>query len=169
MTNKVQRKAVVVYLFSADKREGDSMKISCNKIILENVIITDSSMEKSDATYEESVKISKAAEKRHRKIQGKKERIFNKCNGKCCFCGMRLQMENPNEKDYMTLDHITAKCKGGTSRDDNLQALCWTCNELKSQLDNDTFIDAAIRAGRYLYFQRLFGKIRNACKRICLL
>jgi len=169
MTNKVQRKAVVVYLFSADKREGDSMKISCNKIILENVIITDSSMEKSDATYEESVKISKAAEKRHRKIQGKKERIFNKCNGKCCFCGMRLQMENPNEKDYMTLDHITAKCKGGTSRDENLQALCWTCNELKNQLDNDTFIDAVIRAGLYLYFQRLFGKIRNACKRICLL
>ena len=145
------------------------MEISCNKIVLENVIITDSSMEKSDATYEESVKISKVSEKRHRKIQGKKERIFNKCNGKCCFCGMRLQMENPNEKDYMTLDHITAKCKGGTSRDDNLQALCWTCNELKSQLDNDTFIDAAIRAGRYLYFQRLIGKFRTACKRICLL
>ncbi len=160
---------VVVYLFSAGRRESDSMEISCNKIVLENVIITDSSMEKSDATYEESVKISTAAEKRHRKIQGKKERIFNKCNGKCCFCGMRLQMENPNEKDYMTLDHITAKCKGGTSRDDNLQALCWTCNELKSQLDNDTFIDAAIRAGRYLYFQRLFGKFRTACKRICLL
>ena len=132
---------VVVYLFSAGRRESDSMEISCNKIVLENVIITDSSMEKSDATYEESVKISTAAEKRHRKIQGKKERIFNKCNGKCCFCGMRLQMENPNEKDYMTLDHITAKCKGGTSRDDNLQALCWTCNELKSQLDNDNHHD----------------------------
>ena len=49
---------VVVYLFSAGRRESDSMEISCNKIVLENVIITDSSMEKSDATYEESVKIS---------------------------------------------------------------------------------------------------------------
>lgn len=145
------------------------MEISCNKIVLENVIITDSSMEKSDVTYEESVKMSKAAEKRHRKIQRKRERIFNKCNGKCCFCGMRLQMENPNEKDYMTLDHITAKCKGGTSRDDNLQALCWTCNELKNQLDNDTFIEATIRAGMYLYFKRLFGKFQMVCKRIYLL
>lgn len=145
------------------------MEISCNKIVLENVIITDSSMEKSDVTYKESIKMSKASEKRHRKIQGKKKRIFNKCNGKCCFCGMRLQMENPNEKDYMTLDHIIAKCKGGTNKDENLQALCWTCNELKNQLDTDTFIEAAIRAGRYLYFQRLFGKIRTASKRICIL
>lgn len=158
------------------------MEINFDKIVLENVMITDSDTEKSvtdsdmekynndsDVSCESSIEMSKAAEKRHRKIQAKKERIFNKCNGKCCFCGMRLQMENPNEKNYLTLDHITAKCKGGTNRDDNLQALCWTCNELKSQLDNDTFIDAAIRAGRYLYFQRLFGKIRTACKRIYLL
>lgn len=149
------------------------MEFSCKKIVLENVIVTDSDIKESnadlDAVREKSVKISKAAEKRQRKIQAKKERIFNKCKGKCCFCGMRLQMDNPDEKDYMTLDHIVAKCKGGTNRDENLQALCWTCNELKNQLDNDTFIEAAIRAGMYLYFHHLFGKIRTVCKRIYLL
>lgn len=146
-----------------------SMEFSCDKIVFENVLIIDSDMNKSDTVYEESAAISKMAEKRHKKIQTKKERIFNKCNGKCCFCGMRLQMENPDKKNYMTIDHIVAKCKGGTNRDENLQALCWTCNELKNQLDNDAFIEAAIRAGMYLYFQRLFGKIRTVCKRIYLL
>ncbi len=150
-----------------------SMEISCNKIILENAVIIDSDTEKfitdSDTGYKESVAMSKAAEKRHRKIQAKRERIFHKCNGKCCFCGMRLQMENADKKDYMTIDHIIAKCKGGTNKDENLQALCWTCNELKNQLDNDTFIEAAIRAGMYLYFKRLFGKFHGVCKRIYLL
>ena len=145
------------------------MEVSCEKIVLENIVITDSDAEKLDTAYEESIAMSKAAEKRHRKIQGKKERIFNKCRGKCCFCGMRLQMENPDEKNYLTLDHIIPRCKGGSNKDENLQALCWNCNELKNQLDTDTFIEAAIRAGRYLYFQRLFGKIRMACKKICLL
>lgn len=149
------------------------MEINCDKIVLENVVVTESDTKKSnadsDATCEESIIISKTAEKRYRKIRAKKERIFYKCRGKCCFCGMKLQIDNPNEKDYMTLDHIIAKCKGGTNRDENLQALCWNCNELKNQLDNDTFIDAAIRAGRYLYFQRLFGKICTVCKRIYLL
>ena len=95
MTNKVQRKAVVVYLFSADKREGDSMKISCNKIILENVIITDSSMEKSDATYEESVKISKAAEKRHRKYKGKRNVYLINVMGNVVFvvCDYRWKIQ----------------------------------------------------------------------------
>ena len=123
------------------------MEISCDKIVLENVVVTDSAMkksvtdlnmEKSDIAYEESVPMSKAAEKRHRKIQAKKERIFN-------------------------------KCKGGSNKDENLQGLCWNCNELKSQLDNDTFIEAAIKAGMYLYFKRLFGKIRTVCNRIYLL
>lgn len=147
------------------------MEFNCEKIVLENVMVTDSDMEKSvmDVDCEEPVKKSRAAEKRHRRIQAKKERIFNKCKGKCCFCGMKLQMENPDKKNYLTLDHIIPRCRGGSNMDDNLQALCWNCNELKNQLDTDTFIEAAIRAGRYLYFQRLFGKIRTACKKIYLL
>ncbi|MCM1173406.1 MAG: HNH endonuclease [Clostridium sp.] len=138
------------------------MEIGFNDAAMENFA-------DSDVAFVELAAMSKAAEKRRRKVRGKKERIFNKCKGRCCFCGMKLQMENPEQKDYMTLDHIIAKCKGGTNRDENLQALCWTCNELKNQLDNDAFIEAAIRAGMYLYSKRLIGRFRAACRVVCIL
>ena len=71
----------------------------------------------------------------------------------CCSCGLvgrffaaEKRMENPPEhylfnlygidengrEIIMTCDHIVPKSKGGSSKYDNVQTLCWKCNALKA-------------------------------------
>ena len=46
----------------------------------------------------------------------------------CCQCGNSVQKE-PNL--LLEIDHIIPVAKGGLTREDNLQTLCWKCNRSK--------------------------------------
>lgn len=58
----------------------------------------------------------------------KRQRIFNKTNGRCGYCGIKLA------KDNFQVDHIYPLCKGGTNLDINLVASCNLCNQTKGKM-----------------------------------
>ena len=65
--------------------------------------------------------------------------LFNIQSGSCAYCwsGMTLDLKQPNTA---TLDHIVPKSKGGLSNVYNLIAVCYTCNQEKSDHPLSHFI-----------------------------
>ena len=58
--------------------------------------------------------------------------LYNKYKGRCAICGKLLQKDNPNQmEDYITIDHVIPRSKGGTDSIRNLQAACNDCNSTK--------------------------------------
>ena len=77
--------------------------------------------------------------------------IYNKSNGRCELCGQRLLLEN------MTLDHIVPLSLGGEDDMENLQATCFACNQFKSNILPEDFMDRIIKI--FLYqMERKCGK-----------
>jgi 5-methylcytosine-specific restriction endonuclease McrA len=64
------------------------------------------------------------------KLSKKKTRdiVFNKCNGKCAYCGIDLV------KGW-NIDHIIPQVFGGVSDLDNLNPSCPDCNNYKCHTD----------------------------------
>ena len=54
--------------------------------------------------------------------------IKERDNYTCCQCGNSVNFE-PNL--LLEIDHIIPISKGGLTREDNLQTLCWKCNRSK--------------------------------------
>ena len=62
--------------------------------------------------------------------------LWQMTNGCCYYCGRKLITPTmsgydayaPNE---FTIDHLTPRCKGGTSTPDNLAPACRQCNVIK--------------------------------------
>lgn len=83
--------------------------------------------------------------KKKRKTYSKKERkiIYNKSNGRCELCGQRLSLEN------MSLDHIVPLSIGGEDSMDNIQASCFACNQFKSNILPDAFMERIIKIFLY--------------------
>ncbi len=54
--------------------------------------------------------------------------ILNKSNGRCAHCGVKLDARSGD----FTVEHIVPISKGGTHDEDNLVALCFSCNQEKS-------------------------------------
>ncbi len=80
-----------------------------------------------------------------RKIYSDEERkiIYNKSNERCELCGQRLLFSN------MTLDHIVPLSMGGADDMENLQASCFACNQFKSNILPDDFMDRVIKIFLY--------------------
>ena len=57
-----------------------------------------------------------------------REYIKKRDNYTCCQCGNSIQ-EEPNL--LLEIDHIIPISKGGLTKEDNLQTLCWKCNRSK--------------------------------------
>lgn len=57
---------------------------------------------------------------------------------KCLFCGNRMLVKNKKKgvgRSKATIDHINARCFGGTNAPDNLQVICLGCNEKKNRAE----------------------------------
>lgn len=80
-----------------------------------------------------------------RKAYSKEERkiIYDKSGGRCELCGQRLLFED------MTLDHIMPLSMGGEDSMENLQAACYACNQFKSNILPDDFMDRIIKIFLY--------------------
>lgn len=75
--------------------------------------------------------------KKKRKIYSSEDRkiIYNKSNGCCELCGKRLLFQD------MTLDHIVPLSMGGKDEMENLQSSCSLCNQFKSNVLPDKFME----------------------------
>ena len=69
--------------------------------------------------------------------------IYNKSGGRCELCGQRLLFEE------MTLDHIVPLSMGGEDSMENLQTACYACNQFKSNILPDDFMDRIIKIFLY--------------------
>jgi hypothetical protein len=79
----------------------------------------------------ESKLTATAFSKEQRALMTKKlrEQIKARDNYTCCICGNSTHAE-PNL--LLEIDHIIPVAKGGLTKEDNLQTLCWKCNRSKS-------------------------------------
>jgi hypothetical protein len=79
----------------------------------------------------ESKLTASAFSKEQRALMTKKlrEQIKARDNYTCCICGNSTHVE-PNL--LLEIDHIIPVAKGGLTKEDNLQTLCWKCNRSKS-------------------------------------
>ncbi|RKI87876.1 HNH endonuclease [Parablautia intestinalis] len=91
-----------------------------------------------NTAHEGSIKI-----RRKRYSDEEREIIYNKSGGRCELCGQRLLLEN------MTLDHIVPLSMGGGESMENLQAACYACNQFKSNILPDDFMDRIIKIFLY--------------------
>ncbi len=58
--------------------------------------------------------------------------VWEKSNGECASCGKKLNLKGRiKDDDYMTIDHIFPESLGGSSKLENLQAMCADCNVAK--------------------------------------
>lgn len=70
----------------------------------------------------------------------KRALVFAKSNN-CLMCNKKLQNLTPHDDDYMQIDHLIPKYKGGKNNIDNLMPLCRSCNSAKRDRDS---IDIAL-------------------------
>jgi 5-methylcytosine-specific restriction endonuclease McrA len=54
--------------------------------------------------------------------------IWEKTKGRCCYCGIPLNMFKKNE---YTVEHMDPQCKGGNHVVENLYPACKSCNSQK--------------------------------------
>ena len=77
--------------------------------------------------------------------------IYNRSDRCCALCGQTLSLKS------LTLDHIVPLSLGGEDSMENLQAVCFACNQLKSNILPDAFTDRIIKI--FLYqMERKSGK-----------
>lgn len=70
--------------------------------------------------------------------------LWNNCNGKCCLCDIDLipPKIKTNKSNIGSLDRIDSN-KGYTI--DNCQWLCWKCNDLKSNWNQEEFLNHCVK------------------------
>lgn len=64
--------------------------------------------------------------------KSRRKEIFNLTEGKCFYCGQKLNFEN------FHIDHFTAKAKGG-GQDKNMVPACQDCNLIKGMHSVEEF------------------------------
>lgn len=77
-----------------------------------------------------------------------RNKIYNKYNGQCAYCGNRIEIES------FEIDHKEPKRSGGTDEENNLMPTCKTCNHYKRALPLEE------------YRIEWIGKIHTRIKRI---
>jgi len=93
--------------------------------------------------------------KNGRKKYSKEERkmVYEKAGGCCMLCGQRLLLGN------MTLDHIIPLSMGGEDEIVNLQAAHRECNQFKSNILPEDFLDRVVEIFIYQMEKRHGGSI----------
>lgn len=95
-------------------------------------------------TEEDTCRYSAKKYKERRKYSKEERKIlYDRAGGRCALCGKRLALEN------MTLDHITPLSMDGTDDMNNLQIVCFACNQFKGNILPEEFIEKVIKIFMY--------------------
>lgn len=77
-----------------------------------------------------------------KRISDKKRlQVYNKSN-RCMMCDMRIQNDIHTQSDYMQVDHLLPRRRGGSNNIENLMPLCKSCNSSKKDRDS---VDVAMQ------------------------
>lgn len=60
-----------------------------------------------------------------------RKELYKQSSGMCFYCGKKLQIDFPNRKDYMTIDHFIPLSLGGENSIKNMVPACKKCNSEK--------------------------------------
>lgn len=63
-----------------------------------------------------------------------RKRLSSEQNHRCCYCGIDLQCEHPEQHDYATIEHVIERAQGGSDRWDNFAVCCHVCNSHRGEL-----------------------------------
>lgn len=72
-------------------------------------------------------------QKRRKLNKAERQAVYEKCNGKCAYCGCDLEYKD------MQVEHVTPLSICGTDTLDNMLPACRSCNHYKSTLDLEDF------------------------------
>ena len=89
--------------------------------------------------------------KRKKLSQGERQRVLEKCKGRCAYCGEPLIWAR------WQIDHVVPLHKGGKDELENMIPSCASCNHYKSTLDLEQFRDrqyTGLRRGRDWYLMQ---------------
>lgn len=95
---------------------------------------------------------NKSAVKRKRYSEEQRREIYKKSGGCCQLCGRKISFTE------MTVDHIMPISKGGSNDMDNTEATCRICNQFKSNIFPDQFIDRITEIFMFQMEKRYGGK-----------
>ena len=70
---------------------------------------------------------------RKRFTKAERERVYQKCGGRCAYCGCPITFGE------MQADHMVPLRKGGSDTPDNLLPACRSCNHYKHTLTVEEF------------------------------
>jgi hypothetical protein len=125
-TNKIVKVADFNDSFKFKSKEQASGELKRATKKLNGFIIQD-----LGGTDEQGQKICK----RIRFDTDKRKEVYRKSKGHCCLCGKFVDYEE------FTVDHIIPLAKGGTNEIDNLQCACKVCNNIKTDVLPNEFMD----------------------------
>ena len=70
----------------------------------------------------------------------KRKRIFDRDGNKCLKCSFTPEdLPKNNKSNWLTIDHVVPKSKGGTNLENNLQTLCRKCNFEKGNKNSNDY------------------------------
>lgn len=71
--------------------------------------------------------------KRHKLSKEERQKVYDKCNGYCAYCGTEIEYKD------MQVDHVKPLRLGGSDNMDNMLPACRSCNHYKATLDVEGF------------------------------
>lgn len=74
--------------------------------------------------------------------------VYDNDGGYCYLCGDKISI------DDMTIDHVTPKSCGGENSTNNARCCCFTCNQMKGNMDLDEFV---VKIKKIYKFRNLGG------------
>jgi len=81
----------------------------------------------------------KSLQEKKSKRLNKRDKIYEKTNGRCAYCGRRLSIT-------MSIDHVIPQARDGSGRNENLLATCGYCNTLKGDLTLEEYRESVKKA-----------------------
>lgn len=70
---------------------------------------------------------------RRRLSKSERQKVYDKCNGQCAYCGCKLEYKD------MQIDHVIPLRRGGDDNTDNMLPACRSCNHYKATLTAEEF------------------------------
>lgn len=61
--------------------------------------------------------------------------LWEACGGRCKLCGVGLVLDDGEADNFAHVDHIVARCDGGTHDPSNLRLLCRSCNHDRKNVE----------------------------------